>query len=292
MKTVGIVAKINSQLAAVGVRKLAQWLKSKDIAFIVDSHSAQTANLTVPAFSKEDIANQADLIVVLGGDGTIIGIARLIHGRTTPLFGVNLGALGFLAEFTYEEMIPGLEKALSGEFGYEDRMMLESDFYQNGELQESTLALNDIVVHRGSLSQMINVSVEVDGLFVNNYTADGLLVSTPTGSTAYNLSSGGPIVYPSLNSFIINPICPHALTNRPIVIPDSAKVGISLSNDMKGDAQATLDGQVVINVNSSHKIVIRKSKEVARIIQSPYKNYYELLRGKLKWGETIRDNGK
>ncbi len=288
MKTVGIVANLKSPSAATCVAKLANWLKSKGEQPLVEKEAAKAAKLGDTGLSKGDVAEQADLITVLGGDGTIIGIARLIQGRNTPLFGVNLGTLGFLAEFTYKEMLPGLEKALAGDLGYEDRIMLEAELYQDGKLQEGNLlALNDIVIHRGPLSQMINVSVEVNGLFVNNYTADGLLVSTPTGSTAYNLSSGGPIVYPSLNSFIINPICPHALTNRPIVIPDNAEVSITLDNNMKGAAQMTLDGQVTINMSAHHKLGIKRSKEVTRIFQSPYKNYYELLRSKLKWGDTI-----
>jgi len=291
MKLVGIVANTQSPLAGEGVRKLDEWLGERGVARLVESETASMANIE-SSDSRLDIAKKSDLIVVLGGDGTMISIARLIEGRATPLLGINLGSLGFLTEFTYEQMLPAIERVLSDDFSYEDRIMLDTSIYYDGKREASYTSLNDLVIHRGALNHMIDIKVEVDSVFVNSYTADGLIVATPTGSTAYSLSSAGPIVYPSLNSFIITPISPHTLSNRPIVIPDNIVIEISVSSRDKGEALATLDGQVNFGIGSRHNLKIEKSKEVTRIIQSPFKDYYELLRSKLKWGETIRDTNR
>ncbi len=288
MNFVGIVANTQSPMAADGVEKLTAWLDERGVDYFMDEDTAAHAGLG-SGQPKMDIAQKADLIVVMGGDGTIISVARLMEGRATPLLGINLGSLGFLTEFTYEEMFPALERVFSDNYSYEDRIMLDTSISHDGKPGASYTALNDIVIHRGALNRMIDIQVEVDGVFVNSYIADGLIIATPTGSTAYNLSSGGPIVYPSLNSIIITPISPHTLSNRPIVIPDNIEVGISVSSKVEGEALATLDGQVSFGISARHKLRVRKSKEVTRIIQSPFKSYYELLRGKLKWGETIRD---
>lgn len=291
MKLVGIVANTKSLMAGEGVRKLAAWLIERDVDHIVESQTAEVAQIESDE-STLDIAKKSDLIVVLGGDGTMISVARLIEGRATPLLGINLGSLGFLTEFTYQEMLPAIERVLSDDFSYEDRIMLDTSIYYDGKKGASYTALNDLVIHRGALNHMIDIKVEVDNVFVNSYTADGLIVATPTGSTAYSLSSAGPIVYPSLKSFIITPISPHMLSNRPIVIPDNIEIEVSVSSRYKGEALATMDGQVSFGIGARHILKIHKSKEVTRIIQSPFKDYYELLRSKLKWGEAIRDTSE
>lgn len=288
MKLVGIVANITSPLAAEGVHKLVNWLVDRKIDYLMDAETARVAGLESDN-TKIEIAKRADLVVVMGGDGTMISVARLIEGRSTPLLGVNLGSLGFLTEFTYEEMFPALERILSDDYKTEDRIMLDTLVYDDGKQGASYTALNDIVIHRGPLNHMIDIQVEADSVLINSYTADGLIIATPTGSTAYSLASGGPIVYPSLNSLIITPISPHTLSNRPIVIPDNIELGISVTSKEKGEALVTLDGQVSFGISSRNWLKISKSKEVTRIIQSPFKSYYELLRGKLKWGGTIRD---
>ena len=267
MEQIGIVAKVKSPLAAKAVAELAGWLEDKNISYIIDAESAQVAGIQSD-LTKIDLINRADMLVVLGGDGTFLGVSRMIENRIVPILGVNLGSLGFLTEFAYEEMFPALERAISGDYTYEDRIMLDVSISREGKSVASYTVLNDLVINRGALARMVDVRVEVDKVFVNKYTADGLIVATPTGSTAYNLSANGPIVYPSLRAVIISPICPHTLSNRPIVIPDNVEVGLQLS--------------------FRDKIIVKRSKEVTRIIQSPFKNYYQLLRGKLKWGETIR----
>ncbi|MGK7345276.1 MAG: NAD(+)/NADH kinase [Candidatus Nitrospinota bacterium M3_3B_026] len=287
MKLIGIVAKVKSPLAAEGVTGLVKWLAERGIDYIIDSESAARAGMESD-LTKVDLVNRADLIVVMGGDGTFLSVARMMEKRAVPILGVNLGSLGFLAEFAYEQTIPALERVLAGDYRYEDRIMLDVVISREGRDVAFHTVLNDLVINRGALARMVDVRVALNGVFVNQYTADGLIIATPTGSTAYNLSAGGPIVYPSLNAVIISPICPHTLSNRPIVIPDNEKIDISLASGHSDEALATLDGQVGFQLNSRDRISVKRSKEVTRIIQSPYKNYYQLLRGKLKWGETIR----
>lgn len=291
IKLLGIVAKTKSGLATEAVSRLVAWLKERGLEYIIDTESAKVANIT-SGVSKVELIKEADLIVVLGGDGTFLGVARMMDGRQVPILGINLGGLGFLTEFAYEEMLPALEKVVEGDYVFEDRIMLDTDISREGKKVASFTALNDIVITRGALARMVNIKVLVSGIFLNNYTADGLIVSTPTGSTAYNLSAGGPIVHPAHNAIIISPICPHTLTNRPIVIPDSVDVELSLDDDHSGEAVVTVDGQVGFQLSVRDVIVVRRSKDITRIIQSPHKNYYQLLRGKLKWGETIRNENR
>ncbi len=289
VKHVGIVANVQSSLASESIRELVNWLKSRNVDFCIDTESARCAELA-DGLSKIELIKASDLIVVLGGDGTFLSVARMMDGRSIPILGVNLGRLGFLTEFALEEMLPALEKALEGDYTCEDRIMLDVSISREGKNVASYTVLNDLVITRSAPARMVDVHVWAGGMFVNNYTADGLIVSTPTGSTAYNLSAGGPIVYPTLNAMIISPICPHTFTNRPIVIPDDQEVELWLAPDHMGEAVAALDGQVGYQLSVRDKIVAKRSKDVTRIIQSPYKNYYELLRGKLKWGGNITDD--
>jgi len=285
MEKIGIVANTQSPLAADAVSQLVKWLTDRKITPILDQETAEAACLQ-GGLEKSVVAQQADLMVVLGGDGTLIGVSRLLEGRKAPVLGVNLGSLGFLTEFTLEDMFPSLERILLGDYTYEDRIMLAAEISFDGKKGVSYTALNDVLIHRGGTSQLITVRVEVNGELLNHYTSDGLIISTPTGSTAYNLSANGPIVYPSLNAIIITPICPQTLSIRPIVIPDNVSIGLSVTPRLKGnEAQATLDGQVVFGLDTRSRITIRRSDDITRIIQSPHTSYYKLLRGKLRWGE-------
>ena len=282
---IGIVANTQSPLAASAVVQLVQWLAGKGVERLLDEETAAVAGME-GGIEKSQVARDADLMVILGGDGTLIGTARLLEGRKAPVLGVNLGSLGFLTEFSLEEMYPALELALEGNYKYEDRIMLSAEISFDGKKGVSYTALNDVLIHRGETSQLITVRVEVNGELLNHYTADGLIISTPTGSTAYNLSANGPIVYPSLNAIIITPVCPQTLSIRPIVIPDGGTIDISITPRAKGNtAEAVVDGQVAFGINTRSRVAIRRSSDVTRIIQSPYTSYYKLLRGKLRWGE-------
>ena len=271
MKSVGVIAKAESPLAAQCVKGLLSWLSDRNFKQLMDSNTAKIAGLN-SNLTIHDVVGQSDIIVAMGGDGTIIGLSRMIENRAVPLLGVNLGSLGFLTEFSYEDMFEGLEKILNNDFAYEDRIMIDARLYNDSKEKVSYTALNDVVIHRGALAQMIDIVVEVDDVLVNTYTADGLIVSTPTGSTAYNLSNGGPIVYPSLNSFIISPICPHTLSIRPIVLPDSVTIHISISPRVKSEVVATVDGQIAFGLGVGGKLRIAKSSKVTRIIRSPFAN--------------------
>ncbi|VAX21847.1 NAD kinase [hydrothermal vent metagenome] len=286
MKRVGIVAKFKSPLAAEGARKLEPWLKERGVDCFLDENSPDDD--TPANLPRGNIAKEADMIVVLGGDGTFLSAARLVDGRSVPILGINLGTLGFMAEFAYDEMFPALEKILAGDYTCEDRIMIDVSISREGRDIASYTILNDLVINRGALARMVHVKLSIGGLFVNEYVADGLIVSTPTGSTAYNLAAGGPIVYPSLNALIITPICPQTLTNRPIVVPDDVDMVLTLASGHTGEALATMDGQVGFQLNFRDKITARRSKDATRVIQSPHKSYYQLLRSKLQWGENLK----
>ncbi len=286
MEKVGVVAKTGSPLAAEGVTALKKWLEEKGKTLLLDEESASASGLD-SGVTKDVLAKESDLIVVLGGDGTFLSIARLTYTRTVPILGINLGSLGFLTEFAYEDTLNAMEQVLKGDFEYEDRIMLDVSITREGRQVAFYTVLNDLVINRGSLARMVTVNVRVGDLFVNKYTCDGLIVATPTGSTAYNLAAGGPIVHPSLNAVIISPICPHTLSNRPIVLPDNITANLSMES-ATGEAVATLDGQVGYQLSSRDRIEVKRSDQVTRVILSDKTDYYRLLRTKLKWGEAIR----
>ncbi|MBF0169785.1 MAG: NAD(+)/NADH kinase [Nitrospinae bacterium] len=289
--SVGVVAKAHHPLAAEGIRAVAAFLAERGLACLIDRESAEAAGLTSD-IERSGLMEQVDLLVVLGGDGTFLSIARMMEKRTIPILGINLGSLGFLTEFRYEETLPVLARVLAGDYRFEDRIMLDATISREGRQVAACTVLNDLVINRGALARMVQVRVKVDGLLLNNYTADGLIVSTPTGSTAYNLAAGGPIVHPSLAGVIISPICPHTLSNRPIVIADRSTIAITLTDgNMANEAVATLDGQVGYQLSVRDRIEVRRSRQVTRVILSSDNDYYHLLRSKLKWGETIRHVG-
>lgn len=291
MENIGIVAKTASPLAKEGLRIITEWLGERGLAYMIEEETAKRTGFGEGS-TWERIADSADLIVVMGGDGTFLGAARMMVSRVPPILGINLGGLGFLTEFAYEDMLPTLERVIDGDYMFEDRIMLDIQVIRKGKETLTYTALNDLVINRRAHARMVDIRVSVDGLFVNEYTADGLIISTPTGSTAYNLSAHGPIVHPSLAAMILTPICPHTLSNRPVVIPDNVTMELSLSPVIDTEAVATVDGQVGFELNSQDRIVARRSKHVTRVILSENKNYFQILREKLKWGETLRqDNG-
>jgi NAD+ kinase len=288
IRQVGVVAKIRHPLATEGVVAVKRFIEERGLVCRIENETARAAGVASED-TKVDLINEVDLIVVMGGDGTFLSVARMMEDRTVPLLGINLGSLGFLTEFPFARTLSALERVLSGDYRYEDRIMLDVTISREGRQVAAYTVLNDLVINRGALARMVEVQVLVDGTLVNTYTADGLIVSTPTGSTAYNLAANGPIVHPSLNAVIISPICPHTLSNRPIVIPDNAAIELSLlAGDMANEAVATLDGQVGYQLSGRDKIVARRSRQVTRVILSYENDYYQLLRSKLKWGEAIR----
>lgn len=285
IKKVGIIAKTQHRMAGESLKKISGWLKDRGIEVYMDKDTSGVIG-EKSHYKRAEIPSLTGLIIVLGGDGTLLSVARLIEERDVPILGVNLGSLGFLTEIGMDELYPVLENVIRGDFTVENRIMLDVFIYREGKMVANYCALNDVVINRGTLARIVYLEIKINGLYVTTYRSDGLIIATPTGSTAYSLAAGGPIVYPTMNALILSPICPHTLTNRPIVIPDDVKIEINLITPDEG-ALATLDGQVGYSLNYRDSIEVRKAKNTIKLIQSPGKNYYEVLRKKLKWGERL-----
>ena len=240
--------------------------------------------LNVPCVAREAMGEKVDLLIVLGGDGTLLSAARAFKAHNVPILAVNLGGLGFLTSITLDHLYPMLEQVLEGHHRTSERMMLEAEILRSGKVAERQTALNDAVANKGALSRMLDFDVYVDGDHVARYRADGLIIATPTGSTAYSLAAGGPIIHPELDAFVITPICPHMLTNRPLVIPDTSRVEIDFSA-AEEPVYLTLDGQIGFQLEPTDRVLITKSANKVTFVRPPRKTYFEVLRSKLRWGE-------
>lgn len=282
IKCVGIVVKPNHEEAWATACELSEWLKKNNIE-VVGQPRQEAEVCDMESLEIEKFKTDVDLIVVLGGDGTMISTARLTGDREILVLGINYGSLGYLTEFRIEEMFSALEKILEGDYQVDQRVMLDVEHWRENKMLASGRVLNDVVINKAVLARIIEVEVTLDNLFVNNFRADGLIIATPTGSTAYNLSAGGPIIYPSMNAIVLTPICPFTLTNRPIVTPDTAEINLRLNNESEG-VVLTLDGQIGYSLQEQDCVKIRKSRTNFNLIQPPNRNYFDVLRNKLKWG--------
>ncbi len=287
---VGLVAKTRLDAAAGVLAELAGWLEARDVHAVFETETAALAGLPPgrPTTKRDDLPNECDLVVVLGGDGTLIGMASRIAqaGVDVPIAGINFGSLGFLTEITLEEMYPSLESVLDGTAQIEERLMLRARTLRNGAVYADRLALNDVVITKGALSRIIDLSVEIGEQPVMRVRADGLIVASPTGSTAYNLAAGGPILHPGVDAFLLTPIAPHMLTNRPIVIPAASEVRVRPAMDGPNDEVfLTLDGQSGHALQSDDVISIERAERPLRLVRAATRTYYDVLRQKLKWGE-------
>lgn len=282
MKKIAIFAKVHDPRCRGVASELTNWLDERGLVPLVEAHLAR--HLGCAGVSGTDIPPQADLVVVLGGDGTLISGARLVGDHEVPILGVNLGSLGFLTEITLNELYPALESWLKGDYSISERMMLRAAVVRDGKVIEEHQVLNDAVINKGALARIIDLETTVNGAYLTTFKADGLIISTPTGSTGYTLSANGPIVHPELDCLIITPICPHTLTNRPIVMASDVLVSVELKS-VNEDVLLTLDGQVGVELKHGDVIRIRKAEHRTRLIMSRSKDYFEVLRTKLKWGE-------
>jgi NAD+ kinase len=286
IQRVGIISRPRrSDLAAV-VPPLLQWLEARGIQAIYDEESATSLALAAAkkGLPREQLAKSSDLLLVLGGDGTLLAAARVAAPHGIPILPINLGSLGFLTSFTLQELYPALEETLAGHYSVSERIMLTATLQREGRIIDNQRVLNEVVVNKGALARMIDLELRIDGDFVCRYRADGLIVATPTGSTAYSLSAGGPIVHPGVESIIITPICPHTLSDRPVVVQDTCQIEMKLTGNTDS-VFLTLDGQKGIPLQVTDHISISLAKEKTQLILPPRKSYFEILRNKLKWGE-------
>lgn len=284
IRMVGIVAKPEVKQAEQIVPALAAWLDEHGITYRVDEAASGYMGGRVAPVSREEVPDGCQLVIVLGGDGTLLSAARAIAGRPIPLLAVNLGGLGFLTAISTEEIFPELERALRNEHRVAKRRMLGCEVQRDGETVAHYEALNDVVITKAHIARMIDLVCNVDAHFVCRYKADGLIISTPTGSTAYSLSAGGPIVFPSVGALCITPICPHTLTNRPVIVSDSSVIQIlNLASD--DVAYLTIDGQVGEPLKEQDRVICRSSQHALSLIRPPRMLFFDVLRQKLKWGE-------
>lgn len=288
IKRIGIVLKPHQPEALKTICELVVWLAERDIKLvggpqIERERIEHQTGCAVDEIKEDEIARDSDLILVLGGDGTMIATARMIGDREVPVLGVNYGGLGYLAEFRIEELYAGLESILAGNYRLDRRVMLSVEVRSGEAASHSNRVLNDVVINKSALARIIEIEAYFNRQYVNSFRADGLIISTPTGSTAYNLSAGGPVIFPSMNAVVITPICPFSLSNRPIVVPDDAEIELLLKTDNE-EVALTLDGQVGFPLKVGDRVAIRKSGTTFNLIQPMNRNYFDVLRDKLQWG--------
>lgn len=284
MRSIGISAKTTAPRALEYAKRFSSDLRARGYRVCLDDVTGEAIGDLSCSFGKPDLGKESDLLITFGGDGTLLSIARHAPAHV-PILGVNMGTLGFLTEVRAEEFPEMLEKVLKGEYAVEPRVTFDVAVSGPGRDGTHYRVLNDATINKSALSRIIEMKVTVAGLFVSTFRADGLIVATPTGSTAYNLSAGGPIIYPTMGAVVITPICPHMLTNRPVVLPDELDIEIGLTTPDAKDVFLTLDGQEGFEINDADRVVVRKSEERVLLVQSPEKNYFDVLRNKLKWGE-------
>ena len=284
MKRVGLVAKPDAAEAQRVVRQLVEWLTARGLTVVLEKETAALVpSASVTSASKSDLPGQVEALIVLGGDGTLLSMARAVGDLGVPILGVNLGVLGFLTATTLEEMLPALEALLAGGMAVEERMMLAARVVRGGQATGDYIALNDVVITKSAMSRIIDLAVSVDGRHATAYRADGLIISTPTGSTAYNLSAGGPILFPTMDAVVLTPIAPHTLSNRPIVLPGAQRIDVTLRVDQ--EVMLTMDGQVGVPLRERDVVEVQKARARIRLLRFDQKDFFSVLRTKLKWGE-------
>jgi len=287
--SVGIVAKRGLTAAAPHLLQVIQWLTDRDLGPVIDADTAALLGSIhgVQVVPREELPGSVDLVIVLGGDGTLLGVADAVGcaGRDTPVLGVNFGRLGFLTEVTLPEMLAAVASAVEGTASIQPRSMLHARALRGGTAFVDRIVLNDVVVTKGAISRLIYLAVSVDDVFVTNVKADGLIIASPTGSTAYNLAAGGPIVHPGVHALLITPIAPHTLGNRPIVIPGGSTVTVRTAADSADGMYVTLDGQTGFPFGQGDEVVVTHSTRRLHLVGSSTRGYYDTLRQKLHWGD-------
>ncbi len=285
-QSVGLIGKYEDPGAGDSLRNLAQHLRDRGLRVVLDQATAERiGDLGIEPASREAIGENCDLAVVVGGDGTLLNAARTLSDFDIPVVGVNMGRLGFLVDVSPANMMPCLDAILEGRYREEDRVLLHAQVYRDNALIMESDALNDVVIHKWQVARMIEFETWIDGAFVHKHRSDGVIVSTPTGSTAYALSGGGPILHPGLPAVVLVPICPHTLTNRPIVVGSDSRIEISITQSAEGEGQITCDGQVNARVAVGDRICISAKPRKLRLLHPADYDYFRILRSKLRWSE-------
>lgn len=280
---IGIIAKPHIEEPFEITQKLSSWLKEKGVEVFVEKDLGKKIDHP-NSVDRADIPELVDVILVFGGDGTFLGVARLACKHGTPILGINLGGLGFLTEVTVEELYPMMERIIEGNYDVEERQMLLTTIHREKDTIGTYEVLNDVVINKGAVARIIDLGIYIEDSHVTTYRADGIILSTPTGSTAYSLSAGGPIVHPRIPVTIITPICPHTLTNRPLVVSSEMKVEIKVTTN-EPDTYLTLDGQIGVRLNTGDIIEVKRTDTSVKLIKSPYRDFFTILKTKLMWGE-------
>jgi NAD+ kinase len=280
---IGIIGRIHRKETFEVTKELSDWLEKKGVKVYVEKELGMKIGHPNSILHTE-LPESVDMVLVFGGDGTFLRVSRLVSKYGIPILGVNLGGLGFLTEITIEELYPMMEFLISGEYEVEKREMLSATIHRKAERIGNYVVLNDVVINKGAVARIIDLATYINGTHVTTFKADGIILSTPTGSTAYSLSAGGPIVYPTLPLTIITPICPHTLTDRPLVVSNDATIRVKVLTDTQ-DIYLTLDGQVGVNLKMDDVVEVKKADTSVKLIKSPFRDYFTILKTKLKWGE-------
>jgi NAD+ kinase len=283
IRTVSLIANALKPEALELVKAIHSLLSERGLTALCEEHVGAQLGL---GFASAPKLADSDLCIVLGGDGTLLHAARVVAGKPVPVLGVNIGALGFMTEVPRDEAVSMLERVLAGDFRTEPRMLLKVHLHRGPAREKLADAevLNDVVINKGALARMLDLEASIDGAYVTTYKADGVIVSTPTGSTAYSLSAQGPIVYPTMNAVILTPICPHSLAQRPIVVPDDREINLTFKGE-RTDVFLTLDGQTGVPMLAGDRVQIQQSKNRLLLVKNPNLDFFAILRAKLKWGE-------
>jgi NAD+ kinase len=281
-KTIGIAANRNKPELPQRLAELLKLLRRRKITALLDEQAADAACCPAEALAIREIGQRADLIIVLGGDGTILSVARELGGAKTPILGINLGNLGFLAGIRGQELAGAIRQVLRGQFEVHERFTIQTSILRNGRRLEAHRALNDVVISRGNISRIVRLRVLIDDQLLTEYVCDGMIFATPTGSTAYSLSAGGPILLPEARACIITPICPHALSNRPIVADAHSVMRCEIAG-ADGELLMTVDGQVEVRLQLGDEVEVRSSPKTVRLVNLKGQTYFDVLRQKLKW---------